>query len=382
MLIWFEIKKYLSAYKRLLFGLLSAVAACVILLSGVNGLLTRGRLFEPFSIGVVDREGTGEIRFVFDFFNDIVQMDYMDEYEAEAKLKAGAIPAYVELPERFAADIIRGKNTPFTLHGSGDFPLQLAMTKLLATGGVAFLSSSQAGIYATMDYAYEKGMGWEFANRYILYPVNVAFLKQLLNYAELFSAQTVTMTDGRTAAAHYALTFLAFLCMLALPAFAPALMGYNTGVYARYRMAGKHFLHLQCIRLAGVCAVHALWVTPAYAAVAYYTLPAGADMPGICMAGLTLSICVGAFGLMAAALFKDETAFGLFIFVVAFGMLFIAGGLLPPAFLPPALHPLKLASIPHWAAEENAGMLLTISCVCFGVVCVAEFLRIRFPRAL
>jgi hypothetical protein len=112
-----------------------------------------GAFLLPFSVGVVDSGDSPEIRFVFDFFNDTIKLDYMDKTDAEQKLSAGEIPAYVELPDRFAQDIMNGSNTPFILHGNSELPLQLALTRLLASGGVAFLSASQAGIYATIDQA-------------------------------------------------------------------------------------------------------------------------------------------------------------------------------------------------------------------------------------
>lgn len=386
--VWFEIKKYGQAYRRILFGMASSVFTCVLLFMGVNALLQRQSLFEPFSIGVVDHDSSPEIRFIFDFFNDAVALDYMEQPEAEAKLQNGEIPAYVELPERFAADIMSGGNTPFRLHGNNDLPLQLAMSKLLAAGGVAFLSSSQAGIYATMDYASAHGLSGEFINRYVLYPVNVAFAKKLIDYQSFFTIQVLPMTTGDVhPAAQYVKMFITFLFMVNLLAFLRTLHGYTPAVYARYRMAGFSLGRVQIIRWAGLFLINAVWMVPVTLAAVRLTGQAfTASVLRTALANsFALAFCVSTFGLMSAALFKNETACGIFIFITALGMLFISGGILPLVFLPGGLHVLRYAAIPFWASEGtvfSALMMAAFGVIFFGVVCVAEFFHTRFPRAV
>lgn len=387
MLVLFEIKKYAQEYRRILFGILSSALTCVLIYAGVNVLLTRGQLFEPFSVGLVDNDGTPEIRFVFDFFGDAVDIEYMDKAEAEARLAAGDIPAYAELPPRFASDILSGVNTPFYLYRNADYPLQGALSKLLATGGVAFLSSSQAGIYATLDYAAAHGLSREFTDRYILYPINIAFVKRLLDYEAFFDVQVLPLAEGDMhPAAQYVINFITFLFMVSMLSFSRALNGYHRAVYARFRLAGQPFIKIQWVRLAGIGIVNTLWITPLYTAAAYLS-GSGFQLWAALSGGLALALCVGTFGLMAAALFKNDTVCGLFIFIVALAMLFVSGGIIPLAYLPRAVHGLRFASLTYWAAADaapvsGAGVLTAFAVAFFGVMCVAEFLRLRFPRAV
>jgi ABC-2 type transport system permease protein len=349
MQVWLEIKKYLQAYRRVALTAIAAVIICAVIGAGVTVLLERNSLFEPFTVGVVDAGDSPEARFFFDFFDDTVSLEYMDKAEAERRLQSGDIPAYAELPERFADDVISGVNTPFVLHGSADYPLQLALTRLLAAGGVAFLSASQAGVYATIDQAALGGMPYEKIQRTVVIPINVEFMSRMFDYGDFFTVEVLPLTEG-TPFTHYAYTFAAFLLIINLLAFVKTMGGCTPALYARYKLARVGFIKIQLIRLAGPLAVHAALIVPLMYAAAGDALIALAG-------GLALAFCVSAFGLMTAALFNGETAAGMFVFVIGVAMLFVSGGVVPLAYLPPGLQPLRYAGIPYWAASAANGHL-------------------------
>ncbi|MDR1665416.1 MAG: ABC transporter permease [Clostridiales bacterium] len=383
MFIWIEIKKYLLAYKRVLFWLASAGLTSALLIAGVRAALARENFFEPFSVGVVDNGGSPEIRYVFDYFDEVIALEYLEKPEAEAKLAEGTIPAYVELPESFARDIITGRNSPFTLYGNRDYPLRLSLSKLLAKSGVAFLSSAQAGIYATLDYAAAHGLPGETIDARVLLPINVAFVKKLLAHEEFFDSRTVQATGTSDPGAYYGWTFAAFMFMAGLLSFLPTLRGYGKAVYARYRLAGQSFFKIQFIRLAGLFAVEALIAAPVFTVAAAWLNAS----PALALAkGLSLALCVSAFGLAAAALFRGKAAAcGVFIFLIALTMLFFSGGTVPLAFLPRETHVLRYLTVPYWAAGETfsaCGALSGFAVIFFGVACVFEFFSVRFSRAV
>jgi hypothetical protein len=369
-----EIKKYLSAYRRVLFAAVSAVCTCWLVLAAVNVILERQSLFEPFSVGVVDYGDSPEIRMVFDFFSEnAIQLEYMDKATAEDRLRRGEIPAYVELPERFAEDIIYGANTPFRLYGNNDMPLQWALSRLLASSGVAFLSSSQAGIYATIDLAREQGMEWDFINRYILFPINIAFINHMLRYDDFFVIETLPLTEtGMSPVTHYVFCFTAFLLMLLTIAFVKSLTAYTRVVYDRYRLAGWSVWRVQSIRFAGLFAMNLLLTVPLYGLAVYVT-----GIP-FWLGALALAFCVSGFGLMAAVLCKTDTACGIVIFISAAVMLFLAGGILPMPFLPQEIHGLRFATIPYWASVagngglNGVGVLMGMGAAFLGLGCITE----------
>jgi hypothetical protein len=375
LLIFYEIKKYMAAYPRVIIAVVSAVCTCALILAVVNTLLDRQSLFEPFTIGVVDAGDSPEIRMVFDFLSEnAVKLQYMDKAEAEAKLYNSEIPAYVELPARFAEDIMHGTNTPFHLYGNNEKPLQWALSKLLASGCVAFLSASQAGIYATIDVARAQGLEWNFINRYILFPINVAFINHMLRYGDFFYVETLPLTGNISPEIHYVFSFIAFLLMLLTLSFTDTLGGYTKAVYDRYRLAGWPVAKVQLIRFAGLFGMNTLLMLPLYGLAVYIT-----GIPSW-LGGVALAFCVSGFGLFTAAWFKKE-AVGLFIFITSSVMLFFAGGMIPLVFLPQGLHNLRYAAIPYWTVVAGSGgflgvwVLLGIGCLLLGITALTEHIR-------
>jgi hypothetical protein len=370
--IGLEIKKYLLAYRRVLFGLLSSALTCLLLLLAVSHMLERQSLFEPFSVGVVDEGDSPEVRMIFDFLSEAaVRLEYLTKTEADVQLRRGEIPAYVQLPEHFARDIISGANAPFILYGNNDMPLQYSLARLLASGGVAFLSASQAGIYATIDYALEQGLTWDFINRYILFPVNVSFIRQLLEYEQLFMAEVLPLTQNISPVTHYIFCFTAFLLLLNLLSVTRILTGYSKAVYDRFKLAGWPVYKVQLIRLAGLLAVNILLTAPLYGLAMHIT------SGGTVISGLALAFCVSGFGLLAAGLFRSNAACGLFVFITSSVMLFAAGGIVPLAFLPRAYHGMRYFTIPYWAAEQSAVMPAMMGLLFILLAFLAEMRRAR-----
>jgi hypothetical protein len=373
MLVWLEIKKYLLAYRSILLSIAAAVIICGVIGAGAAVLLSRGTLFEPFTVGVVDSGNSPEVRFIFDFFNDTVSLKFLEKAEAERMFASGEIPAYVELPEQFATDVRSGANSPLILHGNADYPLQLALTRLLASGGVAFLSASQAGVFATSDQAYADGMPWDEVQRRVVIPINVEFMQRIFKYDEFFTVEVLPLTEG-TPFTNYVYSFAAFLFILNLLPLVKTMGGYKAGIYARYKLAGMDFFTVQSVRLLGSVAVHGLLTVPLF-------IFATKDIALSLIAGLGLAFCVSALGLMASALFSNETGAGLFIFLTGMFMLFISGGIIPLAFLPQGLHMLRYAGIPFWAVSaangnfSSAWMLTLMGLVFWGVALLAERMR-------
>jgi hypothetical protein len=333
-----EIKGYLSAWRELLFFLLAGLIIGAVLWLAASELSARGSLFEPNTVGVVDHDAAPELIFVYDFFNEyIIDLEFMEKAEAQRRLRAGEIPAFIELPRDFTRDVFQGINSPFTVHVSGNFPLQGSMVQLLASGGIAFLSASQAGVYATLGYAAEQGMTWEDIQRTLLIPVNMAFVQELIRHDQLFRQEMLPLAAGDTAD-YFLRRFVVFWHMLSLVALSKYLKGYSPGMTARFRLAGLPLWKMHLIRWSGL-----------FSAVAFLSLPI---MPVIGLAqALSAAVFVSAFGLLVGRLFGGGG--GLFVFITALAMYFASGGIIPFVFLPRVLLPMRWLSLNYWAAAEG-----------------------------
>jgi len=354
-MIALEIKSYGHAYKRILAFLLVGIAMGAVLQLGIVALTARGSLFEPFTIGVVDEDGTPELVFLFDFFNEyVMDLALLDSAQAHEQLAAGEIPAFIELPHNFTSDVFTGINNPFLVHVNSGFPLQSNLTQLLATGGIAFLSASQAGVYSTLEYAAAHGLD----HQNILIPVNMAFVQALMRYDELFTREMVTLVEGNPAD-YFINRFIIFWHMLSLIALVGLLPGYASGILARFRLAGMSLWQIDLVKWAGLFTI-----------VAFMSLPV---MPLIgIMNALLASLFVSAFGMLSGQLFKHEGACGLFIFFIALVMYFASGGIVPFVFLPRVLLPMRWISINYLVANGHIAIILISS---FALLMLMEVIK-------
>lgn len=333
-MITIEIKGYLSAYKEIVCFILAGLIIAGLLYGGIRELADRGSLFEPFTVGVVDHDGTPELMFIFDFFNEhVISLEFLEPEEAHIRLAAGDIPAFVELPADFTSDVFYGINSPFTVHVDGRFPLQGSLVQLLASGGIAYLSASQAGVIATLGYAHERGMSWEEIQRTLLIPVNMAFAQEFLGYDDMFVREKVQLNDE----AYFISRFVVFWHILSLIALVKYLGGYSEGIITRFKLAGIPLWKAYGIKWLGLFTVLAL--------MSLLILP----VVGL-LGALVATLYVSAFGLLAGRLFRQESTRGIFIFFAALAKYFASGGIVPFVFLPQGLHVIRFLSVNYWVA--------------------------------
>ena len=336
-MILLETKGYIYAYKRILFSLFAGLMVGSILWLGAEEFADRGSLFEPFTVGVVDHDGTPELVFIYNFFNEyIMDLEFMNKEQAQRLLAAGEIPAYIELPENFTQDVFQGVNTPFIIHTSGRFPLQAGLVQLLATGGIAYLSASQAGVFGTFEYAIEAGMTWQEVQQQLLFPVNIAFVQELIHYDDMFIREVLPLVEGNISD-YFISRFAVFWYMLNLVALVKFLSRYPAGVMDRFKIAGVSGLRVFGVKFAGLFAVMLF--------LAVFIMPVTGVLPG-----LFLAIFTTGFGLFAGRLFKQDRAAALFIFFTALFMYFASGGIIPFVFLPQELWVMRYFSINYWVS--------------------------------
>ncbi|MCL2351874.1 MAG: ABC transporter permease [Firmicutes bacterium] len=329
-----EIKKHAAAYLQLLICLLAALLAGVFVLAAAMSILDRKSPFADFTVGVVNNDGALETKMLLDSLRKkAANLREIPEADALAALKNGAIPAYIVIPTGFADDVKSGVNTPFLLYGNPSLPIQWKLTQILAQGGVAYLSASQAGIYATMDCASARGMAWEDVVANLLYPVNAAFIKYMLDDSRLYRFAALTTTDGFPVAVFYGMNFAAFFALLSLQVFIKPVRERDEA-RARYAAAG---IPPAAARGLGVAA---MWL-------------------GLCAALLPLffitgwktalmAFCLAAYADFMATAIKNRGACAFTMFALAAVMLYLSGGVVPPAFLPEIYSKLQYATLTYW----------------------------------
>ncbi len=341
-MIIFELKKYLSL--RMLFSLAAGLTVCLAVFFLANQIGSRKSIIEPFEVVIVDQDNSMETNMLINIlaereeFADFIYVSRGDLDTARQRLGSGEIPAYLVIPENFAEDIKSGVNTPFTVVGSLDRPLQLAAARILTESGVAFLSSSQSGIYSTIDYAFENGMSFEEIQAKLVMPINLKFAMRLLSYEDFFNTAVVSQTPiplGK----HYFLSFAFFFALINIPVYASAL-AFNKNIFGVYRVAGFSLARLTALRFFGVFTANCLLCLP-------FAFVLGA-------AYLLVALLVASLALLVLTIVPEESA-GLIMFVTAGVMLFVSGGIIPVVYLPKVFERLQLFTLNYWVLSLAKG---------------------------
>ncbi len=325
MLLINEIKLILTGYKRILAGIVVLAFFCFLAVQVSHEVLKQKYLFQPFTIGIVDRDNTAEINILIEMFKNtqsiasLITLEKLDEVSAKQKLQNDLIPAFVVIPKNFTQGIITGENPPLILVGNEKKMLELTATKLLLSAGVAFVTSSQSGIYSTIDFASEHGVDWDVIQTSIVLPINVEYMKAILSHKDYFAIEKVSATGNIPIASYYLHSLVFFLLGIFIIVFRESVV-VSDGVVARFRICGVGFFQIVANKLIALFLV-----------IAFITLPLSFVF-GVKF--LAVVWFLSSLTVFAAGVFKEQLSNGLFLFTVAILSLLVSGGLLPLSYLP------------------------------------------------
>lgn len=333
-----EIKLLLTSYKKILSGVSFLALFCALMVALIAALPSR-LLFAPFTIGIVDNDDSTEITLLLEMLKSHESLHHLISFErmpagvAAARLDANEIPAYIIVPEGFTQGVIIGENPPLALVGNESRVVQLSVTRLLVGAGVAFITTSQSGIYATLDYAYKQGMDWNKVLDSLVVPINIEYMKALLAYEDYFDKTELSATDTIPGSEYYLNSVLIFLMYLFLVTLTDVIYT-APQVYRRWRMCGTPLIKVMFMKWIALWFFISLIMIPLFPFYGVNLFAAAFLLSGL--------------GLMSAQLFKGEQASRFFLFTFAIITLFISGGALPLAFLPEVFGPISMVTPNYW----------------------------------
>ena len=264
------------------------------------------------------------------------------EYSSGRKaLKNGELDGLLVLPAGFASEVMNDRNPDVELYVSDEDPLGSLLLIRIGQAAADLLSSSQAGIYATL-YIYNDYPSETLSFNDVLTDINLLFIRNAMNRSQMFRLSKVSNTGSLTIGQHY---FCSIFCYLLM-----ALSALYTG---HCRPEELHPLHR--LRAAGrspfVCwlsAVAAPWIIlmplTILLSAGTRSLADGIPQDLSCLSGISWKEIL--FPSAAAALLislfavfcrlAGRTMSGCFVlsFVLSGAMLVVSGGILPPTLLP------------------------------------------------
>lgn len=322
------------------FGILAAAAAF-----GGAKLLYQDQAAGRISVAVVAKEDDSTGRMALSMLGSMDSVesicDFVETTESEARkgLREGRYYAALLIPPRMVEGIMDGTNTPVTVLLSGQGDLETLLLRQLTESGAQILGEAQAGIYAADFYCQQHGI--EGLIPQVENFLNRVYLDYALHRSGWFRMVSVSALGQMDLTAYYGTTAAALLLFLAgIPC---------AGFICRDPQALRDKLRAEGIPdgiqlLTKILAVAALLLSMSL----ILSVPVSAGLSRFGERGLeinwkTVSATVLAVLVCASVIvFSFEAADGLVagamvLFVLAGAMIFLSGGLLPPAFLPPLL---------------------------------------------
>jgi len=310
-------------------------------------VLTRGVDFSGIRLAVTAPEGDelpqlleqylGQMRDVSSYCT----VEAMAEEEALSALERGGVVAVLRLPEDFARGVMRGDNPDVQVLVNGDQPLTALLTLWVGQSAADLLAAVQSGIYAVLDL-WETAPPEGLSRQQAMTEINLRYISWTMNRQEMFHLSEISATGVLPVQKHYALCFLAYFSLALAPLFVRLYSGSGLRFQRRLRAAGRSaaggygaavlasgavlfpLLLMGLLLLAGEFSAALL---PAAAAAALF-------------AAIFASFCCLAAGGAAGC--------GVLAFLTALLSLALAGGILPPALLPPSLRHLSPVSPVSW----------------------------------
>lgn len=363
----------------LLTSLILAVVVAVIAV-GSSRLLYQDQVSGRVEVAIVTEEEDSLGKSVLSMLGSMGSVESLcdfietDEEEAREGLSEGRYAAAILVPPDMVESIINGTNRPVTILLAESGGIETLLLEELAESGAEILGSAQAGIYAADCYASERGFPELIPE--LEEALNKVYLGYALSRDGWYERITVSALGQMDLSAYYGTTAAAlFLFLLGLPC--ARLAGRETGAFrvklqgASLRAPGRVLAKL--LAVAGAICLAMLAVIFVLRAGLRF-LPSGNVPEALSgfmgwegpwsfgaaakvLAGCGLaSLTCGSTIVFAYTATDGKLTGSMLLFVMTAVMIFLAGGLLPSAFLPEAVRPLA-AWMPAGAVRQLLGGL-------------------------
>lgn len=354
-----DLKRYLYEYNKIIINILLMLILCTGIFYVVQHISSNKMFVEPFEIALVDNDNSPEINMFVNYFNEneqignLILIEKMSLSEAIENISLNLIPSYIEIPKNFAENIRSGENEPFKVVGNPKRPIQFLITKLISKSFVAYVSASQAGIYSTIDYAYNNGFSYNEINNKIVYPINIAFALNLLNFIDFFDVKTLSPTGALTFTEHYIVSFTLFFIMVNSIIFIkPIKEVFQKNILSMYKILNIHLWRVVLNQALVMFIIYLILCSHLFLIFGFKTI----------LIPWVLSL----FTIMIYKSFKYNST--ILIFSLAIIMLFLSGGIIPIAFLPNYFSVLKLFTINYWILNLNLNFISLIVLFCLSIL--------------
>ena len=358
-----DMKQIGMGYIKLILFAVSVIVLCLAIGVAGSQILYKDKAVEPFGLAIVDHEDSQWTKMIIEAVEQmetvtrLCEIQVTDEMKAKSMLSSGEVAAVITIPDHFVYDAMVGTNTPLIVEKHEGTMVEGIVVDKLITSATKLLSAAQAGIYATLDgYNAYGDQNPEHYDK-LLQEINLIFAKKMLARNSMFIEKEVVATGKLNPLVHYLFSGFIVLMTLSLLLVMQIIEPLNQSeMLMRYKVAK----------------VKGRWlILEKFSALFSFVMVFG----GISLAGIVIGIkridekvvwefglsqigagilAVGglaAMGVLIGMLLKEREAYGLFIFAIVMVQAFLAGGLVPEAFLPQAINKLGYFTYNKYALD-------------------------------
>ena len=307
----------------------------------VNRVADNLRLVEPFTIGIINEDDSFYVRVILNLFNsntavnNLVTAELMSLEDARERINGTELAAYVVVPYGFTESIMVGVNKPLTIICNNKMPLESSIIALIAGSGVSFLTTSQSGIYATVQFVYAMGESADFVNEKIIFPVNVKYAGLLLGYDNYFLTTMLPLTGELKVLDYYIRAFFFFFLTLALILFYSGCKDFfSPQLLDRYKINNIPFYQVLLNKQISLFFVMLIAFLP-FCHIYSFAFPA-------------VILYLSSFLLFVSVYFPENSNGKLFIILFAFLNLFFSGGIIPLSLFPNSLQLISHVTVNYY----------------------------------
>ena len=344
-------------------GALCLLIALMCLAAGLVGdvFLRGGDVVGIIAVAVVDKDNSLETRMIVSSIieqgelHGLIELLPMDEDSALEALAQDRLTAVLTFPPGFGASMVAGENMPFSVAYNLQRPLTSELVKVMSDAFANMLRSSQTGIYVTLNYAATRQITPE-QHHAIFLGVNMTFLSLVLNRAEIFAQEVLSITGGLAIWQSYFIA--AYLALMTLSAFVMTdVIRYNFGRHTlvSLRMCGVSLddVFLACVVSYFVLLLAlngGLWLSVALFS-AVFALPSIGAGIGLAIGALVVSAVMSVFAAMVTFSFESHLFAGVFAAAFAVMSLFLSGGVVPMEYFSAEVRFASLGVFSTWGSR-------------------------------
>lgn len=331
-------KRIVPLYVGTVFLLL--LSAAIVLLAGrvLYGEEAVGRVSVGVAMPEDDLLAGQVVRMLstLDSVKSICDFEYMDRDAGLEALEKGELYALLDVPENFVQDILNGSNTPVIVWMAKDMGIEGEIFRELADAGALTLSAGQAGIYAGNELYRMYGLE-EFIPR-LEQELNRQYIDYGLERSIIFRHRKVQATGDVSVMQYYEISaYVLFLFLAAIPV-SGYLLPWKKIMTEKLEAAGVGIASQVGARIAGMGVLLFLGSLPVI-----LIMTATNQVPwSRILAAVWPFTCVAAASVVVLLYQIAGSLLGgiMLLFFVMTGQHFLAGGILPPVFLPSSIQKL------------------------------------------